>query len=132
MSIIHGFAALNKAVEEGGNLCTGLSDVEQSVLLAKTEWSDCILRSLVATCSERIIEEPGEGFPPVQRILESNLELPNGLVHILETEDSDLLKNRSKYFVSAGDVILLRDLSSAEGFSEMSFFVEEISKPGKN
>jgi len=38
---IHGFAALNKAVEEGGNLCTGLSDVEQPVLLAKTEWSDC-------------------------------------------------------------------------------------------
>lgn len=81
----HGLTGLYNGVEESRYLSAGLRDVEQPVLPAHSEWSDCVLGSLVAACGKRIIKKPDKCFPPVQKILKCSLQLSDGLVFILNT-----------------------------------------------
>lgn len=97
-------AALHKGVEEGGDRRTGLCDVEQPVLPAHSERPDGILGSLVAACGEWIVKEPDKSVPPVKRILEGDLQLPDGPVHIPEAETMDPLENRLKLLPSCLEI----------------------------
>ena len=54
---VKNLAAFHKGVEESRDCCTGLGDVEQPVLSSDCEMSDRVLRTLVAACGERMVEE---------------------------------------------------------------------------
>lgn len=116
-------AGYSKSFKDLG--CSTEHTNSQNIISSDSEWSDCVLSSLVAACGKRIIKEPHKGFPPVQRILKCSLQLSDGLAHIPETEIMDPVENRSENLSPFGKENFFSDLSCIKRVSEFSFLMEE-------
>lgn len=123
----HGLATFNKAVVKSRYLCTRLGYVEQPVAAPDTEWSDCILGSLIAACSERIIEEPLQCLPPLQRIVERwGCGLGQNFIDVLLAELVDFIEKQFKNQSSFSHIILRSsEFTVVEPVLQKSFIVEE-------
>lgn len=120
-------ATHHKGVEESRDSCTGFGDVEQPVLSSDREKPACVLRTLVAACGKRMLEESNQGVPPFQRILERSPEFADCLVHIGKAESMDLLKYRTENLSSSPEEDILRKSSIPEAVKQKSFLMEERS-----
>ena len=126
-SDVQNLAAFHKGVEESRDGCTGFGDVEQPVLSSDRERSDCVLRTLVAACGERMVEETDQRVPPVQRILKRSPELADRLVYIGKTEGTDLLENGTENLSSSPEEDIFRKSFIPEAVKQKSFLMEERS-----